>query len=79
MNASKRTWRRRRASIDSGPRRQGGPVDVLLANAGHGLGTAFLDQDFDEARHVIDTNITGTIYLVQNVARRCAPVGRAAS
>src|SRR3954468_10499158 len=47
----------------------GRPVDALLANAGHGLGHGFLDQDFQEARHVIDTNITGTIYLVQLVAR----------
>jgi len=47
----------------------GRPVDALLANAGHGLGRAFLDQDFDEVRHVIDTNITGTIYLIQTVAR----------
>jgi len=46
------------------------PVDVLLANAGHGLGKAFLDQDFDEVRHVIDTNITGTIYLIQQVGRQ---------
>src|SRR5688572_17802467 len=47
----------------------GRPVDYLLANAGHGLGRAFLDQDFDEIRHVIDTNITGTVYLVQLVTR----------
>ncbi|MCS6624662.1 SDR family oxidoreductase [Roseibacterium beibuensis] len=26
------------------------PVDALAANAGHGLGHAFLDQDFDEIR-----------------------------
>jgi len=45
------------------------PVDALLANAGHGLGRAFLDQDFDEVRHVIDTNVTGTVYLVQKVGR----------
>jgi short-subunit dehydrogenase len=45
----------------------GRPVDALLANAGHGLGKAFLDQDWDAARHVIDTNITGTIYLVHKV------------
>jgi uncharacterized protein len=48
---------------------QGRPVDALLANAGHGLGKAFLDQDFDQARHVIDTNVTGTIYLIQKVGR----------
>jgi short-subunit dehydrogenase len=45
----------------------GRPVDALLANAGHGLGKAFLDQDWDQARHVIDTNITGTVYLVHKV------------
>src|SRR6187431_1072496 len=48
---------------------QGRPVDALLANAGHGLGHAFLDQDFTEVQHVIDTNITGTVYLVQLVGR----------
>ncbi|WP_325340878.1 SDR family NAD(P)-dependent oxidoreductase [Xylophilus sp.] len=45
----------------------GRPVDALLANAGHGLGHAFLDQDFEEVLHVINTNITGTVYLVQKV------------
>ena len=48
---------------------QGRPVEALLANAGHGLGRAFLEQDFDEVQHVIDTNITGTIYLVHKVAK----------
>jgi len=53
-------------------------VDALLANAGHGLGKAFLDQDFDAARHVVDTNITGTIYLIHKVGRdmRAANAGR---
>jgi len=46
------------------------PIDALLANAGHGLGQAFLDQDFAEVRHVIDTNITGTIDLIQRVAQQ---------
>jgi len=45
------------------------PVDALLANAGHGLGHGFLDQDFKAARHVVDTNITGTIYLAHRVGR----------
>jgi short-subunit dehydrogenase len=48
---------------------KGRPVAALLANAGHGLGRAFLDQDFEDVRHVIDTNITGTIYLIQKVGR----------
>lgn len=53
----------------------GRPVAALLANAGHGLGHAFLDQQFDDVRHVIDTNITGTIYLVQRVGRQMRDAG----
>jgi uncharacterized protein len=48
---------------------KGRPVEALLANAGHGLGHAFLDQDFNVVRHIIDTNITGTLYLIQKVGR----------
>ncbi len=48
-------------------KRIGRPVDALLANAGRGLGRAFLDQDFERIRHVIDTNITGTVYLIHKV------------
>lgn len=44
-------------------------VAALLANAGHGLGKGFLDQDWNEVRGVIDTNITGTVYLIQQVGR----------
>jgi len=44
-------------------------VDALLANAGRGLGKAFLDQDFEDARYVLDTNVTGTIYLIHKVGR----------
>ena len=46
---------------------KGRPVDALLANAGRGLGHAFLDQDFDRARLVIDTNVTGTVYLIHKI------------
>jgi short-subunit dehydrogenase len=44
-----------------------GPVDLLCANAGRGLGHGFLDQKVDDWRRVIDTNITGTLYLLQKV------------
>jgi short-subunit dehydrogenase len=52
------------------------PVEALLANAGHGLGQAFLDQDFDEIQHVIDTNITGTVYLIHTVGSAMRARGR---
>src|SRR5690606_20784697 len=47
----------------------GRPVDALLANAGRGLGRGFLDQDFADVRRVVDTNVTGTIYLIQKIGR----------
>jgi len=43
--------------------------DVLCANAGHGLGKAFLDEDLDEALDVVDTNVTGTIALIHRIGR----------
>lgn len=48
---------------------KGRPVDVLMANAGRGLGRAFLDQDPTQWINVIDTNITGTLLLIQKVGR----------
>jgi len=48
---------------------RGRKVSVLMANAGHGLGKGFLDQDFDDIQHVIDTNVTGTLDIIHRVAR----------
>lgn len=47
----------------------GRKVDALLANAGRGLGRAFLDQDWNDIRRVIDTNVTGTVDLVHRIGR----------
>jgi short-subunit dehydrogenase len=52
------------------------PVDALLANAGHGLGHAFLDQDFADIRHVINTNVTGTLDVVYRIGRRMRDRGQ---
>ncbi len=46
---------------------RGRPVAALLANAGQGLGNAFLDQDFNDIVKVIDTNITGTLALIHRL------------
>lgn len=51
------------------------PVDVLVANAGHGLGHGFLDQATDEWMHVLNTNITGTLLLIQPIVRRMVERG----
>lgn len=47
----------------------GRPVDLLCANAGCGLGHGFLEQDVTDWRRVIDTNITGTLYLLQKILK----------
>lgn len=46
---------------------RGRPVDALLANAGRGLGKGFLDQNWDEVYRLINTNVTGTLYLIHKV------------
>lgn len=55
---------------------RGRPIDVLVANAGHGLGHGFLDQDVAAWRHVIDTNITGTLLLLQPVLKQMVARGQ---
>jgi short-subunit dehydrogenase len=47
----------------------GRDVDLLLANAGRGLGGAFLDQDLEAVRHVVGTNVTGTLELVHRLGQ----------
>jgi uncharacterized protein len=54
----------------------GRPLDVLIANAGHGLGGAFLNQSFEDIEHVIDTNVTGTLYLLHKLAAHMRDQGR---
>jgi short-subunit dehydrogenase len=54
----------------------GRPVDALAANAGHGLGHAFLDQAWDDIAHVIGTNVTGTVKLLHMVGRDMRARGR---
>jgi short-subunit dehydrogenase len=48
---------------------QGRQIDLLCANAGRGLGHGFLDQQVSDWRRVIDTNVTGTLYLLQKVLK----------
>ncbi|MBP9233371.1 MAG: SDR family NAD(P)-dependent oxidoreductase [Hyphomonadaceae bacterium] len=55
-----------------------GPVEHLIANAGHGLGRAFLDESREDIDHVIDTNVRGTVWLLHDLVRdmRAAGAGR---
>jgi short-subunit dehydrogenase len=47
----------------------GRDVDVLVANAGVGTGGAFLEQEVRDWRFSIDTNVTGTLLLIQPVLK----------
>lgn len=49
---------------------KGRSVDLLFANAGRGLGKAFLDQDPEEFQEVIDLNISGTLLLIHHVGNQ---------
>ncbi len=51
-------------------------VDALAANAGQGLGKGFLEQDFSAIMQVVNTNITGTLYLLHKVAKTMAQRGK---
>lgn len=45
-------------------------VDTLMANAGTGGGGEFLDQSWPDIRHVVDTNVTGTVRLIHEIGRQ---------
>lgn len=65
-----------RAGVDQMLRQLNGrQIDVLCANAGVGTGGAFLQQDFGDWEHSVNTNITGTIYLLQEVLKQMVERG----
>lgn len=55
---------------------KGRTPQVLIVNAGHGLGRGFLDQDIRDALHVVDTNITGAILLIHRIGNAMRREGR---
>ena len=50
-------------------------IEHLIANAGRGLGDAFLNQDWAAAKLVAQTNVIGTLYLIHELGRRMAAAG----
>ena len=54
---------------------QGRRIDLLCANAGRGVGRDFLSQAVTDWRRVVDTNITGTVYLLQRVLQQMVAQG----
>ncbi|SNR51050.1 SDR family NAD(P)-dependent oxidoreductase [Paracoccus sediminis] len=54
----------------------GREVDLLMLNAGTGLGHGFLDQDPDAIDHVVMTNILGVLRLAHPLGRRMRDRGQ---
>lgn len=60
----------------SGIERTRGPIDILVCNAAYMSMASFLDDDEDDWWKVIDTNLAGTVYLVQAVLPEMRRLGR---
>lgn len=54
----------------------GREIDILMLNAGTGLGHAFLDQDPRRIDHVVMTNILGVLRLAHPLGRRMQARGQ---
>ncbi len=48
----------------------GKPVDIVVANAGRGLGGSISDADLSQFEDLLKINVTGTLALIQKAARR---------
>jgi NAD(P)-dependent dehydrogenase (short-subunit alcohol dehydrogenase family) len=55
-----------------------GSLDIMVANAGIAIGQNFLEIDDETWERIIDTNLTGTFYSVQEAARIMAAAGEGA-
>lgn len=56
--------------FDTAVSRFGKPADIVVANAGRGLGGSVKDADLSEFDDVVKINLTGTLALLQKAARR---------
>lgn len=50
--------------------RFGKPVDIVVANAGRGLGGSVKDADLSRFEEILKLNVTGTLALLQKAAQR---------
>jgi len=48
----------------------GRPVDIVVANAGRGLGGSVKDSDLSQFNDLLKINVTGTLALLQKAARK---------
>jgi len=56
--------------FDAAMKRFGKPADIVVANAGRGLGGSVKDADLSQFGDLIKINVTGTLALLQKAARK---------
>ncbi|MDZ8118093.1 SDR family oxidoreductase [Pontiella agarivorans] len=56
----------------------GREADIVVANAGRGLGGSVREADLAQLKELIDLNITGTTYLIQKAAQRMVEIQKTA-
>lgn len=56
--------------FSSAKERFGKPADIVVANAGRGLGGSVKDADLTEFESLLKINVTGTLALLQKAARK---------
>lgn len=56
--------------FDRAQKHFGRPADIVVANAGRGLGGTVSTVDMDEFREVLNINVTGTLYLLKKSAEK---------
>ena len=54
------------------------PADIVVANAGRGLGGSVKEADLAEFKEVVEINLTGTLSLLQKAARRMVAIQESA-
>jgi gluconate 5-dehydrogenase len=67
---------RSEASIAAATAAAAGPIDVLVNNAGCNVRKPALDVTWDEWNTVLDTNLCGSFFVSQAIARQMVPRGR---
>lgn len=55
-------------------KRFGHEVDIVVANAGRGLGGTVRDADLSQFPDMLKINVTGTLYLIQKAAQRMVKI-----
>jgi NADP-dependent 3-hydroxy acid dehydrogenase YdfG len=56
--------------FEAAQERFGAEADIVVANAGRGLGGSVKDADLSEFKDLLNINVTGTLSLLQKAARR---------